>query len=446
MDTLEQADDTRATGTLERFFRLKAAGTTVRTELLAGLTTFATMAYVLAVVPGLLEAGGVPRGPVTVAVIVVSGVATIAMGLYANRPFGLAPGLGSVALIGLTLAAVEGIPWQTSMAMVFVSGLAFVVLTLLGLREAVVRLMPKEVKLAISAGIGLFICYVGFRSAGLVQASEESNALVVGSLTEPGSVLALIGLAVAAAFLIRRIRGGLFLAIASTTVIGIPMGVTVLPDSVATLPVGIGEVAFELDFVGAMSLSLFPFFFAFFISDFFSTLGTVLAVGAKGKMLDAEGNLPDIQKPFLVDGASTMAGALMAVPVMTTYVESASGVEEGGRTGLTAVTTGVLFLAMLFLTPLALMIPEAATAPVLILVGLTMLMPLAELDTSDTAAILPSFMTIVVMIFTFNIGTGIAAGLVAYVIAKVLAGQVRTIPKGLFVLMIPLVYYFFTIA
>lgn len=202
----------------------------------------------------------------------------------------------------------------------------------------------------------------------------------------------------------------------------------------------------ELDILSALSLSFFPFIFALFVSDFFATLGTLLAVGAKGKMLDKDGNFPEINKPFLVDSASTVTGSLVAVPVMTTYVESASGVEAGGRTGLTSITTGILFLATLLFTPIALMIPAQATAPVLILVGLMMLQPLRSIAFDNIPEALPAFMTVVVTIFTFNFGTGIAAGIVTYVVAKLFAGQVRDIPKGLFVLLVPFAYYFYTLA
>lgn len=437
--------DTSA-GFLERRFHIRRRGSTVRTELIAGFTTFATMAYVLAVVPGILEAGGVPRGPVTVAIIVMAALSTLAMGIFTNRPLALAPGLGSVAFIALTLSAVEGIPWQTSMGMVFISGVAFVLLTVFGLREIIAAIIPREIKIAIGAGVGLFICYIGFRSGGLVHASESSNAIVMGNLGQPGAILTLIGLGLVLLLYLRKVSGGLLLAILATTAIGIPLGVTSMPETWFQLPSGIGEVAFQLDILDALKFSFIPFIFALFVADFFSTLGTLFAVGAKGNFLDKDGNFPDIKKPFLVDSASTVAGSLVAVPVMTTYVESTSGVEAGGRTGLTSIATSGLFLATLLFTPVALMIPEQATAPVLILVGLLMLQPLRDIEVTNLPEALPAFFTIVVTIFSFNIGTGIAAGMVTYVVAKVCAGQFRSIPVGMWILLIPLVYYFTTLA
>lgn len=433
-------------GAVNRWFQIRQRGSSVRTEVVAGFTTFATMAYVLAVVPGILEAGGVPRGPVTVAIIVMAAASTLAMGLFTNRPLALAPGLGSVAFIAFTLSAVEGIPWQTSMGMVFMSGVAFLLLTVFRLREIIAAIIPKEVKIAIGAGVGLFICYIGFRSAGLVQASESSNALVIAPLGEHGAILALIGLALVLVLYLRKIPGGLLIAILVTTAIGIPLGVTTVPQTWFQLPSGLGEVAFQLDILGALKLSYFPFIFALFVADFFSTLGTLFAVGAKGNFLDKDGNFPQINKPFLVDSGSTLVGSLFAVPVMTTYVESTSGVEAGGRTGLTAVTTGGLFLATLLFTPVALMIPEQATAPVLILVGLLMLQPLRDIDMTNLPSALPAFFTIVVTIFSFNIGTGIAAGMITYVVAKVIVGEIRSVPIGMWVLLVPLVYYFTTLA
>ncbi|SEF00498.1 NCS2 family permease [Ruania alba] len=431
---------------LERWFRIQQRGSSLRIELIAGFTTFATMAYVLAVVPGILAEGGVPRGPVTVAIIVMAALSTLAMGIVTNRPLALAPGLGSVAFIAFTLGAVEGIPWQTSMGMVFISGLVFVLLTVLKLREAISSMMPKAIKLAIGAGVGLFICFIGFRSGGLSQASESSNALVVGDLGSPEAILTLIGLALVLGLHLRKVPGGLLIAIVATTIIGIPMGVTTVPDTLWQAPTGLGEVAFGIDILGALKLSFFPFIFALFVSDFFSTFGTLFAVGSRGNFLDSDGNFPEINKPFLVDSISTVAGSLVAVPVMTTYVESTSGVEAGGRTGLTSITTGALFLATLLFTPLALMIPSQATAPVLILVGLLMLAPLREIDMTDLSEALPAFLAVVVTIFTFNIGTGISAGIVAYVVVKVLSGEARSVPGGLWILLVPLVYYFTTLA
>ena len=435
-----------AKGLTEKLFKLKEFGTTPRTEMAAGLTVFMTMLYVLIVVPGMLDNAGLPKGPATVAVILMTGIITIIMGLYSNRPFALAPGLGSVAFLSVTLVLAEGIPWQTGMGMVFISGILFVLFTILGLRKLIVRLMPPAIKLSIGAGVGLFIALIGFRSAGLVQASEKSNSLQMGDLSSPNAILALIGFFIMAVLLARKVRGHLLIGIVLVTIIGIPMGITKLPTSVFSMPESIAPVAFKLDILDAIKLEYFPFLLAFFIPDFFSSLGTMLGVGSKGNMLDKNGDLPNIDKPFLVDAGGTALGSLFSVPVMTTYVESAAGVEAGGRTGLTAVTTGLLFLLTIFITPLIMIIPKEATAPALILVGLTMLSAVRNINFEDVTESLPAFMTIVITIFTFNFGNGIAAGIIIYVLVKALSGRHKEIHPGLYVLVVPLVLYFITIA
>lgn len=430
---------------LERLFHLSQWNVTVKSEILAGLTTFVTMAYILAVVPTTLGDAGMPKDAVTVSLILMVAVTTIAMGLYTNRPFVLAPGMGSVAFLAYTLVQTNGLPWQTAMGMVFISGTIFVILTLLGMRRLVVSLLPPSIKLAIGTGVGLFLTLLGFKNAGLVVANPKSNTLVLGKLANPGAMLALIGLMICATFVALKIRGHLLWGILLTTIIGIPMGITKVPASLLSLPTAIGEVAFKLDIRGALHMAYFPFIFTFFTSDFFSTLGTVLAVGAKGGMLDKNGDLPEIDKPFLVDAVSTVLGSLFGQPVMTTYLESAAGVEAGGRTGLTAISTAVFFLLTLFLTPLAIMIPTQATAPALILIGLMMLSGIQQVNLSDFTEGFPAFITIAVTIFTFNMGNGISAAIISYILIKTLTGRIKEVKPGLFVLAVPLLYYFWLI-
>ncbi|SFB02029.1 putative MFS transporter, AGZA family, xanthine/uracil permease [Lentibacillus halodurans] len=397
----------RRSKTLDKFFRLSEHKSNPQTEITAGLTVFMTMLYVLIIVPGMLEEAGIPKGPVTVSVILMTGFVTILMGLYSNRPFALAPGLGSVAFLAVTLVVAEGVSWQTASGMVFVSGLLFILFTILGLRQLIVRLMPPAIKLSIGAGVGLFIALIGFRNAGLVVASEDANSLQLGDIGTSSAILALIGFLIMSVLLARNVRGHLLIGIVAVTLIGVPMGVTQLPDSIFSLPESPGPVLFKLDIMEALKIEYFPFLLAFFVPDFFSSLGTMLGVAGKGNMLDKNGNLPHIDRPFLVDAGGTTVGSLFSVPVMTTYVESATGVEAGGRTGLTAVTTGLLFLLTLFVTPLIMIIPTEATAPALILVGLTMLSSVKNINFEDTTESLPAFMTIVITIFTFNFGNAL---------------------------------------
>lgn len=431
---------------LERIFKLSSHHTNPRTEFTAGLTIFMTMLYVLIVVPGMLEGAGIPKGPITVSVIFMTGIVTIIMGLYSNRPFALAPGLGSVAFLAVTLVLAEDISWQIGMGMVFISGVLFVLFTIFGLRNLIVRVMPPAIKLSIGAGVGLFIALIGFRNAGIVVASEESNSLQLGDIGSSNAILALIGFFIMSVLLARKVRGHLLIGIIIVTLLGIPMGITTLPDSIFSMPESVGPVLFELDLMGALNMAYFPFILAFFVPDFFSSLGTMLGVGGKGNMLDEKGNLPNIDKPFLVDAGGTVLGSLFSVPVMTTYVESATGVEAGGRTGLTAVTTGILFLLTLFITPLIMIIPTEATAPALILVGVSMLSSVRNINFEDVTESLPAFMTIVVTIFTFNFGNGIASGIIVYVLVKSLSGRHKEIHPGLYIVVIPLIIYFITLA
>lgn len=431
---------------LERQFGLSTQQTSVKTEMVAGLTTFMTMLYVFVIVPSILAEAGLPHGPITVSVILMAGITTIVMGLYSNRPFALAPGLGSVAFLSVTLVQTENIPWEVAMGMVFISGIVFVLFTIFGLRELIVKLMPPAIKLSIGAGVGLFIALIGFRNGKLVVASESSNSLVLGDISSPQAILTLIGFVIMSVLLVNNVRGHLLIGIVVTTLIGIPMGLTELPSSIFSLPESISSVTMKLDIMSALKIEYFPFVLAFFVPDFFSSLGTMLGVAGKGNMLDKQGNLPNIDKPFLVDAGGTTIGSFFSLPVMTTYVESASGVEEGGRTGLTAVTTGVLFLLTLFITPLIVIIPTEATAPALILVGVMMLSSVKNIDFSDYTESLPAFITIVLTIFTFNFGNGIAAGIITYVLMKACSGRFKDIHPGLYVIVIPLILYFVTLA
>jgi adenine/guanine/hypoxanthine permease len=322
----------------------------------------------------------------------------------------------------------------------------FVLFTIFGLRKLIVRLMPPAIKLSIGAGVGLFIALIGFRNAGLVVASEKANSLQLGDIGSPSAILSLIGFLLMSVLLARNVRGHLLIGIVAVTLIGIPMGITQLPSSIFSLPESIEPVAFKLDIMAALDISYFPFLLAFFVPDFFSSLGTMLGVAGKGDMLDKNGDLPHINKPFLVDAGGTTAGAFFSVPVLTTYVESAAGVEAGGRTGLTSVTTGILFLLTMFVTPLIMIIPKEATAPALILVGLTMLSSVRNINFNDVTDSLPAFMTIVITIFTFNFGNGIAAGIIIYVLVKSLSGRYKEIHPGLYVLLIPLILYFISLA
>lgn len=425
---------------IEKLFKLKENNTSVRTEVTAGITTFMTMAYILVVQPMFMGAAGMDVGAVTVVTAILGAVFSIFMGIYTNLPFALAPAMGSNAFFAYTLVSAGVVTWETGLGIVFISGVAFLILTVLGLREVIVNLIPKNVKYAIGVAIGFYIVSLGFSNGGLMDTS--AGKIAMGDLTSKGVILTLIGLLVVVFLTARKVKGAILIGIVVTTIIGIPLGVTQVPESLVTMPPSIAPIAFKLDIMGALKWSFFPLAFTFFVGDFFSTLGTLLGVSAKANLLDEDGNLPNINKPFLVDAIATIVGALFGSTVVTTYIESAAGVEEGGRTGLTAVTTGICFALTLFITPIAAMIPSEATAPALILIGLLMITGVKDIDFNDFTEAFPAFATIVFTIFTSSISNGISIGILAYLFTKVLAGKFKELNWGIYVLAIPLLLYF----
>lgn len=425
---------------LEKFFKLEKYGTNVKTEVTAGITTFMTMAYILVVQPMFMSAAGMDVGAVTVVTAVLGAVFSIFMGLYTNLPFALAPAMGSNAFFAYTLVAGGIVDWQTGLGMVFISGIAFIILTVLGLREVIVNLIPKNIKYAIGVAVGFYIVLLGFKNGGLMNIADGSIAL--GDVKSSGVLLTIIGLLIIVCLTARKVKGAVLIGIVLTTLIGIPMGITKVPESLITLPPSIAPIAFKLNIMGALKWSFFPLMFTFFVGDFFSTLGTLLGVSAKADLLDENGNLPNINKPFLVDAIATVVGALFGSTVVTTYIESAAGVEEGGRTGLTAVISGICFALTIFLTPIAGMIPSEATAPALILIGLLMISGIKNIEFDEFTEAFPAFATIVFTAFTSSISNGISIGILSYMFTKVLAGKYKELNWGIYILAIPLLMYF----
>lgn len=426
--------------TLDRFFKLSERGTSVRTEVVAGLSMFLAAAYVVVVVPGMLADAGVPRAAATTGVIVTVVLATLFMGLYANLPFVLAPGLGGVALVAVTLIQHDQVPYPVAMGMVFWSGVAFLALTLLGVRQLVTRVIPDSVRLSIGAAIGLYIAMLGFRSAGLIEFGPKGMKL--GDLGSHSAWLAIGGLVVVTALASRKVPGALLITMVALTVVAIPLDVAKVPGSLFELPAGLGPVGFEVDILGALKPDYLPYLFALFAAEFFSTTGVVLAVGERVGLANDKGEIPNVNKPFLVDSVSVIGGSAIGGPSVTTYLESAAGSDSGGRTGLTSVVTGGLFAVLLLLTPLATMIPQAVTAPVLVFIGLGMLAGLRKVDMSDPTDAIPAALVVACTLFWGNFGTGIAAGLTAYVLIKAVAGRFKEIHLGMWV-MLPFLLYFF---
>lgn len=429
---------------LEKQFQLSSYGTNVKTELLAGLTTFVTMAYELATVPSLLGNAGLDRNVMFTAMILLIILTTCAMAFYTNRPFALAPGLGSVGIVA-SMISNEGISAPVAAGVIFWSGVLFILISFLGLREAVVRTIPVSLKQAVSAGIGLFIALLGAKNCGLIVADADKNNLAFGDLASPSVIVAVIGFIILLVIRTRNVPGGMILAILITTVIGIPFGVTELPSSPFSLPAGIGSQFMNIDFIGALDFAYIPFLIALFIPDFFSTFGTVLGVGAKAGYLDEDGNLPGIDKCFKVDAIATSFGALFGMPSMTTYLESSAGVEAGGKTGLTVIFTSIFFALSLFLSPLALIIPSAATGPILILIGINMLSSMSKIHYEDLIEAAPAFICIAFTIFANNIANGICAAIPAYFIMKIAAGKVKELSPVMYIMVAVCLLYFYTL-
>ena len=407
---------------MSKLFDLKGNGTNVRTEILAGVTTFATMAYILVVQAGFMADAGMNGTGVMLATALISGLATLAMGLYAKSPFALAPGMGTNAILAYTLVAQGICTWQQGLGIVFISGCVFVLLSIFKVREKVVEVIPKVLKIGVGASVGAFLIRLSLANAGMISVSGSSFALVL-DFSNPSVLLSWIGLVITLILYFLRIRvngktyhirGSLLVSIILITIIGIFMGQVKLPESIITNNAfsSLGDVMFKLDILGALKPALFTFMLMFFMSDFFSTLGTALGVAGKAGMLDENGNLPTIGRIFLVDSCATVVGAVSGLTTVTTYVESASGVEAGGRTGLTAIVTAICFFLSMLFAPLFLMVPTAATAPALIVIGISMMQTLKDVDFRNVEWFPVGFM-VIVSIFG-GIANGIALGLVCY--------------------------------
>ncbi len=420
-------------GFLERQFKLQANKTNVRTEIVAGITTFMTMAYILIVNPLILSDAGMNLGGVFTATAISAIIATIAMALLANYPFALASGMGLNAFFAYTVVIGMGKSWQFALTAVLIEGIIFIILSLFKVREAIFDAIPMNLKRAVAVGIGLFIALIGFANAGIIE-TGDGTILGLGTLSSKGVLLALIGIVITGALLAWKVRGALLIGILATTVIGIPMGVTVLPQAIFQMPPSLKGLAFQFEWSQIFTWDMLLVVFTFLFVDIFDTVGTLTGVAAKADMLDKENKLPRANRALLADAIGTVAGACLGTSTVTTYVESASGVADGGRTGLTALSTAGMFLLALFLSPLFLMIPGEATAPALILVGLFMMTPILQIDLEDFTEAIPAFLTIVMMPFAYSIAEGIVFGMVSFVILKVLSGKHKDVSIIMYVL------------
>ncbi|MDO4328611.1 MAG: NCS2 family permease [Lachnospiraceae bacterium] len=435
-------------GVLERVFRLSEHHTDVKTEVIAGVTTFMTMAYILAVNPNILSVTGMDRGAVFTATALASFVATLLMAAFANYPFVLAPGMGLNAYFAYTVVLQMGYTWEMALAAVFVEGIIFIVLSLTNVREAIFNAIPMNLKHAVSAGIGLFIAFIGLQnakivvdSATLVSVYSFKGSLEAGTFSSEGItvLLALIGILITAVLLVKNIKGNMLWGILITWALGIvcelvglyqpnpELGMySVLPDFSSGLSIpSMAPTLFHMDFKGILSLNFVTIMLAFLFVDMFDTLGTLIGVASKADMLDEEGKLPNIRGALLADAVGTALGAVFGTSTTTTFVESASGVAEGGRTGLTAVVSALLFGLSLFLSPIFLAIPSFATAPALIVVGFLMVTSILKVDFEDYTESIPCYICLIAMPFMYSISEGIAMGVISYVIINVIAGKAQ---------------------
>ncbi|MEA5026119.1 MAG: NCS2 family permease [Erysipelotrichaceae bacterium] len=436
---------------ISKFFKFKERGTSFNVELIAGLTTFMTMAYVLVLQPNAIVGFGVPevidvngvlvtKEAIMITTALVSCLITLFMAFYANLPFALSCGMGVNFMFGGMLQS-GSISFAQIMGMIMVSGIVFVTLSVFGVRDLIVRMIPRNIKVSIGTCIGFFIAYLGLKSTGIC---DFSSGLAMGDFTKTATLLSLFGLLIIAALTAFKVKGAMLIGIVITTIIGIPLGITTVPTAVFSVPSfsTVSNVVWKMDFSTIWTAEGAVLMFIAFFGDFFSTLGTVLGVGGKAGMLDKDGNLPGIEKPFIVDAIGTCVGAAMGCTTITTFVESSAGVEAGGRTGFTSVVTGLLFFIMMFFSPLVLMIPDAATGPALIFVGFLMIQGFKEIDFSDFTESFGPFVMIMFGTFMGSIAAGIAAGILAFIFIKVITGKFKDVHPGMYVLAIPLLLYF----
>lgn len=417
---------------LENYFRLREHGTTVRTELVAGLTTFLTMAYIIFVNPDILSAAGMPRDAVFVATCVAAAIGSLVMGLWANYPIALAPGMGLNAYFAFAVVNGMGYSWQAALGAVFISGMLFIFISLFRVREWIVNAIPHSLKLAISAGIGLFLAIIGLKNAGIIV-GHPATLVTLGNLHDPGPLLAAFGFIIIAALAQRRMPGAIIIGILVVTVLAMGMGLTEFNGIVATPP-SIAPTFMQMDIAGALNAGLLVVVMTFFLVELFDASGTLIGVAHRAGLLDAAGKLPRLKRALLADSTAIAAGAALGTSSTTAYIESAAGTAVGGRTGLTAVVVALLFLAALFLAPLAGTVPAFATAPALVYVAILMTRGLAEIDWDDLTEAAPAVITAVAMPFTFSIAHGIAFGFLSYVGIKVLAGRHRDLSAAVLVI------------
>lgn len=430
---------------MEKFFKLKERGSTVNREIIAGLTTFLAMSYILAVNPGMLSAvgGDMTFGAVFTATAISSAVATLVMAFAANLPVALAPGMGLNAFFTFTVVLGMGVSYKIALAAIFVEGVIFIILSFIGLREAIIKSIPENLKKAVAVGIGLFIALIGLANCGLVS-GETGTIIGFVALSNPSALVTVLGLILTVVLYVMKIPGAVFIGIVATTIIGIPFGVTVVPDGFSPISIPSAPLFMQMDFGSiGRSISFGEFFlvlFTFLFVDMFDTVGTLMGVAEQANLVDKKGNVVNAKGALLADAVGTCVGAALGTSTVTSFVESSSGVAAGGRTGLSSVVTAIMFLVALFLSPLFSLIPAAATSPALIFVGFLMMKSVMAINFNDPTEGIPAFITIIVMPFAYSIADGIAWGIISYVICKIAGGKLKQIPVVTWILAVVFIF------
>jgi AGZA family xanthine/uracil permease-like MFS transporter len=429
---------------MKDYFELSRHGTSYRQEFLAGTTTFLTMAYIIIVNPAILESAGIPRGPSMVATILAAAFGTILMGLYARRPFAIAPYMGENAFIAFTVVRVLGFSWQAALGAVFIAGILFALLTVFRIRGWLAESLPATLKYSFAAGIGLFLAFIGLFETGLVRPGSPGTPVALGDLTKPTSLLALLCFFLTVLLITYRVRGAIIIGVLVTTLLSFLLGTSQAPSRWVSLPPALDPILLKLDIPGALTVRFLPVILTIFVMAFVDTVGTLIGLSARAGLLDEKGNLPLIERPMLADAAATSIAPLLGTTTTGAYIESAAGIEEGGKTGLTALVVAMFFLLSLFFAPLFTAVPPHAYGSVLVVIGIFMISPIAKIPFDDYTELVPAFLTITGMSFTYNIGVGMTAGLVAYPVLKTVAGRGREVPAGLWILgAMSLCYYVF---
>ena len=410
---------------ISNYFKLKENGSSVRAETVGGITTFLTMAYILLVNPMILSEAGMDRGAVITATCLAAFLGTVLVGLWANAPFAMAPGMGLNAFFTYTLVIGQGLSWQTALGVVFVSGVAFFLLTIIGIREKVVNAIPLSLRIASAAGIGLFISFIGMKNLGLIV-DNPATLVAIGPLTRP-VLIGLASLVLIAILEIRKVKGSILIGIAAATALGVIVGETQMPDGLASMPPSMAPVAMQLDIVGALQWGMVGAIFSFMFVDLFDSIGTIVACSCEAGHVEEDGSIKKIDKILEADAIATVAGSMLGTSTTTTYIESASGIADGARTGLASMVTGGLFLLALFFAPLITAVPAFATAPALIMVGIFMFRNIREIDFTELQTAVPAFLTMLLMPLTFSIAMGLTVGFLSYIAIALFSGNMKKI-------------------